>query len=63
MILSLQFEIIKLLNNSAPNIEEVAALVMRDVSLTYQLLNHINTYTFKSLISANSIQHAIVEWG
>ena len=61
--LSLHFEIIKLLNNSSPNIEEVAALVMRDVSLTYQLLTHINTYTFKSLLSANSIHHAIVRMG
>lgn len=59
----LYFEILKLLDKEDPNIEEVAALIMRDVSLTYKLLKHLNTYAFGSSKEITSIHHAIVRMG
>lgn len=59
----LYFEIINLLNEEVPNIEEIAGLIMQDVSLTYKLLKHLNTYAFKSSKKVISIQQAIVRMG
>ncbi|MEK5036918.1 EAL and HDOD domain-containing protein [Sporosarcina sp. FSL K6-3457] len=59
----LYFEILKLLNKEDPNIEEIAALIMRDISLTYKLLRHINTHAFRSSKKISSIHHAIARMG
>ncbi|MBS4210459.1 HDOD domain-containing protein [Bacillus sp. FJAT-50079] len=59
----LYFEILKLLDKEEPNIEEIATLIMRDISLTYKLLKHLNTYAFGSSIKITSIHQAIVRMG
>lgn len=59
----LYFEILKLLNKEVPNIDEIVTLIMRDVSLTYKLLKHLNTYAFRSSKEITSIHQAIVRMG
>jgi EAL and modified HD-GYP domain-containing signal transduction protein len=59
----LYYEILKLLNEENPDIEEISALIMRDVSLTYKLLKHLNTYAFRTSKKISSIHHAIVRMG
>lgn len=59
----LYFEVLKLLNEETPNIEEIAALIMQDVSLSYKLLKQLNTYAFKSSKKVISIHQAIVIMG
>lgn len=59
----LYYEILKLLNEEDPDIEEISALIMRDVSLTYKLLKHLNTYAFRTSKKISSIHHAIVRMG
>ena len=57
------FDILKLLNEEVPNIEDIANLIMKDISLTYKLLKYMNTYAFKSSEKVTSIQQAIVKMG
>ncbi|WP_224654481.1 HDOD domain-containing protein, partial [Escherichia coli] len=59
----LYFEILKLLNEETPNIEKIAALIMQDISLSYKLLKHLNTYAFKSSKKVISVHQAIVIMG
>ncbi len=59
----LYYEILKLLNEENPDIEEISSLIMRDVSLTYKLLKHLNTYAFRTSKKISSIHHAIVRMG
>lgn len=59
----LYFEILKLLNKEDPNIEEIAALIMRDISLTYKLLRHINTHAFRSSKKSAPFTMQLPEWG
>ena len=60
--ISRYFEILKLLNEELPNIEHIADLVMKDMSLTYKLLKY-NTYAFKNSEKVTSIQQVIVKMG
>jgi EAL and modified HD-GYP domain-containing signal transduction protein len=59
----LYFEVLKLLNYETPNIEEIATLIMQDVSLSYRLLKQLNTYAFKSSKKVISVHQAIVIMG
>src|SRR5690606_31365198 len=43
---SLHFQIIEALNMKSPDIDIVADLIMRDVSLSYKLLRFMNTLAF-----------------
>ncbi|MEK5040708.1 EAL and HDOD domain-containing protein [Sporosarcina sp. FSL K6-3457] len=57
---SLHFQIIELFNAESPNIDEIASLIMRDMSLSYKLLRFINTLAFQVPKRISSIKQAIV---
>lgn len=56
----LHFQIIELFNKESPNIDEIANLIMRDMSLSYKLLRFINTLAFQVPKRISSIKQAIV---
>ncbi|WP_318615806.1 EAL and HDOD domain-containing protein [Sporosarcina sp. YIM B06819] len=60
---SLHFQIIELFNKESPNIDEIASLIMRDMSLAYKLLRFINTMAFQVPKRISSIKQAIVVIG
>ena len=59
----LHFEIIDLLNAEEPNIEEIAKLIKRDISLSYRLLRVINSPAIGLTRKISSIKQAIVILG
>ncbi|MCG7344344.1 HDOD domain-containing protein [Sporosarcina sp. ACRSL] len=58
--LNLHMQIINRLNDNAPNIDEIATLILHDISLTYKLLRFINTLNFSIPKSVGSVKQAIV---
>ncbi|MCM3711677.1 EAL and HDOD domain-containing protein [Sporosarcina luteola] len=58
--LNLHMQIISKLNDSDPNIDEIANLILHDISLTYKLLRLINTMNFNAPKSVGSVKQAIV---
>ncbi|WP_262173811.1 EAL and HDOD domain-containing protein [Saccharococcus sp. Marseille-Q5394] len=58
--LNLHMQIISKLNDSDPNIDEIANLILHDISLTYKLLRLINTMNFNVPKSVGSVKQAIV---
>lgn len=60
---SLHFQIIERLHTEPPNINEIAELIMHDMSLTYKLLRLINTFAFRVPKKISSIKQAIVVIG
>ena len=58
--LNLHLQIISKLNDSEPNIDEIANLILQDISSTYKLLRFINTMHFKVPKSIGSVKQAIV---
>ena len=58
--LNLHMQIISKLNDSEPNIDEIANLILHDISSTYKLLRFINTMHFKVPKSIGSVKQAIV---
>ncbi|MFS0688525.1 HDOD domain-containing protein [Sporosarcina sp. 179-K 8C2 HS] len=58
--LNLHLQIINRLNDSDPNIDEIANLILHDISLTYKLLRFINTMNFSVPKSVGSVKQAIV---
>lgn len=60
---SLNFQIIELFNTESPNIDDIASLIMRDMSLSYKLLRFINTLAFGVPKRISSIKQAIVTIG
>lgn len=61
--LNFHLEIIQKFSTESPNVAEIAALISRDVSLTYRLLRLINTHGFKREKEITSITQAIVTVG
>ena len=59
----LHLRIIDLLNEENPDIEEVAALIKQDISLSYKLLRVINSSGIGIVRKVSSIQQAIVLLG
>lgn len=57
---SLHFQIIERLHTETPDIDEIAELIMHDISLTYKLLRLINTLAFNVPKKISSIKQAIV---
>ncbi|MFJ7932815.1 EAL and HDOD domain-containing protein [Sporosarcina sp. NPDC096371] len=57
---SFHFQILELFNTATPNIDEIAALIMRDISLSYKLLRSVNTLAFNVPRRISSIKQAIV---
>jgi len=60
---SLHFQIIELFNTESPDIDAIASLIMRDMSLSYKLLRFINTLAFGVPKRISSIKQAIVTIG
>lgn len=58
--LNLHMQIINRLNEKDPNIDEIANLILHDISLTYKLLRFINTMNFNIPKSVGSVKQAIV---
>lgn len=58
--LNLHMQIISKLNDSDPDIDEIANLILHDISLTYKLLRLINTMNFNVPKSVGSVKQAIV---
>lgn len=58
--LNLHMQIISRLNDSEPDIDEIANLILHDISLTYKLLRLINTMNFNVPKSVGSVKQAIV---
>ncbi|WP_252502373.1 EAL and HDOD domain-containing protein [Sporosarcina sp. Marseille-Q4943] len=58
--LNLHMQIINRLNDSDPNIDEIANLILHDISLTYKLLRFINTMNFSVPKSVGSVKQAII---
>ena len=58
--LSLHLQIISKLNDSEPDIDEIANLILHDISATYKLLRFINTMHFEVPKSIGSVKQAIV---
>lgn len=58
--LNLHMQIINRLNVTDPNIDEIANLILHDISLTYKLLRFINTMNFNIPKSVGSVKQAIV---
>lgn len=58
--LNLHMQIINKLNEADPNIDEIANLILHDISLTYKLLRFINTMNFNIPKSVGSVKQAIV---
>ncbi|KXH84185.1 hypothetical protein AU377_05150 [Sporosarcina sp. HYO08] len=57
---TLQLHIIDKLNKESPNIDEIAMLIKKDVSLAYKLLRYINSLAFGVPKKIHSIKHAII---
>ena len=57
------FELIRLLNDEHTGIDQIARVVMRDVSLAYKVLRQTNTYAYQSLEKISSVRQAIVRIG
>ncbi|WP_342508808.1 HDOD domain-containing protein [Sporosarcina sp. FSL K6-2383] len=57
---SLHFQIIEQFNRKSPNIDIVADLIMRDISLSYKLLRLMNTLVFEVPKRISSIKQAIM---
>ena len=57
------FELIRLLNNDNTSVDQIARVVMRDVSLAYKILKQTNTYAYQSLEKISSVRQAIVRIG
>lgn len=57
------FELLRLLNNENTSVNQIARVVMRDVSLAYRILRQTNTYAYQSLKKISSIRQAIVRIG
>ena len=60
---NLQFQIIEQLNQETPNIDEIAELIIRDMSLSFKLLRFINTLAFNVPKQITSIKQALVLLG
>lgn len=60
---SLHFQIIEQFNEESSNIDVIASLIMRDMSLSYKLLRFINTLAFGVPKRISSIKQAIVTIG
>lgn len=58
--LNLHMQIINKLNDTDPNVDEIAKLILHDISLTYKLLRFINTMNFSVPKSVGSVKQAIV---
>lgn len=58
--LNLHMQILNKLNESDPNTDEIAKLILHDISLTYKLLRFINTMNFSVPKSVTSVKQAIV---
>lgn len=58
--LNLHMQVIGKLNEEDPNIDEIAQLILHDISLTYKLLRLINTMHFGVPKSVSSVKQAIV---
>jgi EAL and modified HD-GYP domain-containing signal transduction protein len=61
--IGLHFQIIELFNEESPCIDEIANLIMHDMSLSYKLLRFINTLGFGIPKRISSIKQAIVTIG
>lgn len=57
---NLHMQIISKLNESNPDIDEVANLILQDISLTYKLLRFINTMNFSVPKSVTSVKQAVI---
>lgn len=60
---SLHFQIIEQFNEESTNIDVIASLIMRDMSLSYKLLRFINTLAFGVPKRISSIKQAILTIG
>ncbi|MGG0669505.1 HDOD domain-containing protein [Lederbergia citrisecunda] len=58
--LNLHMQIISKLNENDPDIDEIANLILHDISLTYKLLRYINTMNFEVPKSVGSVKQALV---
>jgi EAL and modified HD-GYP domain-containing signal transduction protein len=58
--LNLHMQIINKLNENEPDIDEIANLILQDISLTYKLLRYINTMNVNIPKSVGSVKQAIV---
>ncbi len=61
--LPLYFELMNLLNEKDPSLKKIADVIMKDVSLTYKLLKHTNTYIYQSREKISSVKQAIMRIG
>ncbi|MFC5604096.1 EAL and HDOD domain-containing protein [Sporosarcina koreensis] len=57
---NLYMQIISKLNENNPDIDEVANLILQDISLTYKLLRFINTMNFSVPKSVTSVKQAVI---
>jgi EAL and modified HD-GYP domain-containing signal transduction protein len=57
---TLHFQIMERLHQQSPDVDEVAELIMHDISLSYKLLRLINTLAFGVPKQISSIKQAIV---
>lgn len=57
---ALHFQIMERLHQQSPDVDEVAELIMHDISLSYKLLRLINTLAFSVPKQISSIKQAIV---
>lgn len=57
---NLHLRIIEKLNEETPNINEIARMILQDISLTYKLLRFINSMHFSIPKKVRSIKQAIV---
>ncbi len=57
------FELLRLLNNENTSVDQIARVVMRDVSLAFKVLKQTNTYAYQSLEKISSVRQAIVRIG
>lgn len=61
--ITLHTYLINLLHSDLPDLDEVADLMMRDISLTYKLLRYINSIAFDIPNKVSSIKQALVLLG
>lgn len=57
------FELMRLLNDENSSVDQIAKVVMGDVSLAYKVLKQTNTYAYQSLERISSVRQAIVRIG
>lgn len=58
--LNLHMQILSKLNETDPDIDEIANLILHDISLTYKLLRFINTMNFDVPKTVTSVKQAVV---